>query len=425
VPVALNEFELPVTKVNEPMILRAKCVLPMDQPPIEDGAVAIEGDTIVAVGKSAEIRAAHSGEVRDLGERVLAPGLINAHCHLDYTRLRGEVEYRGSFTEWILQLVAAKQLHPDKEYVGGIQRGIEWLTRSGTTTIVNIESFPALIDQVVPTKLRVWWCLELMDFNRSEEAKAAATGALEFIATHSVARGGFGFSPHAPYTASGELYRLCAQYAYGRNIPLTTHLAESEEEDEMIRRGTGHMYDYFTLAGRDMSDCKRAGPTQLMSEYGVLGPHCIAAHVNYLTPVEVALLKQSGTHVVHCPKTHRFFNRGMPPLTIWKAQGINVCLGTDSMASNDNLSMLDEMQTLGQMFPHMSAEELLEFATVNAAKALNQGEKLGKIAGGAWADLIAVPLEIAGSDPYEAVVYADKKVSFSMVGGEVVFDEAK
>ncbi|HUJ70842.1 MAG TPA: amidohydrolase family protein [Verrucomicrobiae bacterium] len=407
------------------MILRAKCVLPMDQPPIEDGAVAIEGDTIVAVGKSAEIRAAHSGEVRDLGERVLAPGLINAHCHLDYTRLRGEVEYRGSFTEWILQLVAAKQLHPDKEYVGGIQRGIEWLTRSGTTTIVNIESFPALIDQVVPTKLRVWWCLELMDFNRSEEAKAAATGALEFIATHSVARGGFGFSPHAPYTASGELYRLCAQYAYGRNIPLTTHLAESEEEDEMIRRGTGHMYDYFTLAGRDMSDCKRAGPTQLMSEYGVLGPHCIAAHVNYLTPVEVALLKQSGTHVVHCPKTHRFFNRGMPPLTIWKAQGINVCLGTDSMASNDNLSMLDEMQTLGQMFPHMSAEELLEFATVNAAKALNQGEKLGKIAGGAWADLIAVPLEIAGSDPYEAVVYADKKVSFSMVGGEVVFDEAK
>ena len=407
------------------MILRAKCVLPMDQPLIEDGAVAIEGDTIVAVGKSAEIRAAHSGEVRDLGERVLAPGLINAHCHLDYTRLRGEVEFRGSFTEWILQLVAAKQLHPDKEYVGGIERGLDWLTRSGTTTIVNIESFPALIDQIPPPKLRVWWCLELMDFNRSEEAKAAATGALEFIAKHSVARGGFGFSPHAPYTASGELYRLCAQYAYGRNIPLTTHLAESEEEDEMMRRGTGHMYDYFTLAGRDMSDCKRAGPTQLLSEYGVLGPHCIAAHVNYLTSVEVALLKQSGTHVVHCPKTHRFFNRGMPPLNIWKAHGINVCLGTDSMASNDNLSMLDEMQTLGQMFPHMSAEEILEFATVNAAKALNQREKLGKIAAGAWADLIAVPLESAGSDPYEAVVYADKKVSFSMVGGEVVLDEAK
>jgi cytosine/adenosine deaminase-related metal-dependent hydrolase len=397
----------------------------MDQPLIEDGAVAIEGDTIVGVGKSAEIRAAHSGEERDLGERVLAPGLINAHCHLDYTRLRGEVECHGSFTEWILQLVAAKQLHPDKEYIEGIERGLEWLTLSGTTTVVNIESFPALIDQVVPTKLRVWWCLELMDLNRADEAKAAATGALEFIAAHSVERGGFGFSPHAPYTVSAELYRLCAQYARGRNIPVTTHLAESEEEDDMIRRGTGHMYDYFLRAGRDMSDCKRAGPTQLMSEYGVLGPNCLAAHANCLTPLEVALLKQTGTHVVHCPKTHRFFNRGMPPLNTWKAEGINVCLGTDSMASNDNLSMLEEMQTFGQMFPRMTAQELLEFATVNAAKALHQKGKLGSITAGAWADLIAVPLDGAGGDPYEAVVYADKTVSFSMVGGEVIVDESK
>src|ERR1017187_6964473 len=164
-PAPSNESGCRVTRVNETMIIGARYVLPMDQPPIEDGAVVVEDDSIVAVGKTSEIRAAHSGEVRDLGERVLAPGLINAHCHLDYTRLRGEVEFRGSFTEWILQLVAAKQLHPDKEYVGGIERGLDWLTRSGTTTIVNIESFPALIDQIPPPKLRVWWCLELMDFN--------------------------------------------------------------------------------------------------------------------------------------------------------------------------------------------------------------------------------------------------------------------
>src|SRR5277367_3711691 len=129
-PAPSNASEFPATRENDIMILRARYVLPMDHPPIEDGAVVIEGDTIVAVGKSAEIRAAHSGEVRDLGERVLAPGLINAHCHLDYTRLRGEVEYRGSFTEWILQLVAAKQLHPDKEYIGAIQKGLEMLSRT-------------------------------------------------------------------------------------------------------------------------------------------------------------------------------------------------------------------------------------------------------------------------------------------------------
>jgi cytosine/adenosine deaminase-related metal-dependent hydrolase len=407
------------------MILRARHVLPMDQPPIEDGAVAIEGDTIVAVGTHAEIRAAHTGDVRDLGERVLAPGLINAHCHLDYTRLRGEVEWRGSFTEWILQLVAAKQLHPDKEYVGAIKMGLDMLARTGTTTVVNIESFPGLIDQVLPTTLRVWWCIELIDLNRDAEARETVAGALGFIAAHPGVRGGFGFSPHAPYTASGEMYRLCAQYARGRNIPLTTHLAESEEEDDMFRRGAGHMYDYFLRAGRNMSDCKRVGPVQLMSEYGVLGPNCLAAHANCLTPLDVALLKQTGTHVVHCPNSNQFFHRGTPLLNTWREQKINVCLGTDSMASNHTLSMLDEMQTLGKMFPRLSAQEVLELATVNAAKALHQPEKLGRIAPGAWADLIAAPLEGAGGDPYEAIVYADKSVSFSMVAGEVIFDDAK
>ena len=219
------------------MIIRARHVLPMNQPPIEDGAVVVEGGDIVAVGKTSEIRAAHNGEVRDLGERVLAPGLINAHCHLDYTRLRGEVEWHGSFTAWILQLVAAKQLHPEKDFVDGIQRGLGMLARSGTTTVINIESFPGLLEQVLPTKLRVWWCLELIDLNRAEEANAVATGALEFIAAHSITHGGFGLSPHAPYTVSGELYRLSAQYAQARNIPLTTHVGESEEEDDMIRRG--------------------------------------------------------------------------------------------------------------------------------------------------------------------------------------------
>lgn len=407
------------------MILRARYVLPMDQPPIEDGAVVIEGDTVTAVGKTAEIRAAHAGELRDLGERVLAPGLINAHCHLELTRLRGEVEWRGSFIEWLLQLVAAKKLHSDKDYLSGFQIGLEQLTGSGTTTIVDVTSMPAILHQILPTKLRVWWCLELIDLNRSEDAKGIATEALEFIAAHPDVRGGFGFSPHAPYTVSAELYRLSAQYSRARNILLTTHLAESQEEDDMIRRGTGSMYDYFLRAQRDMRDCKRTGPSQLLAEFGVLGPNCLAAHANCLTPLDMALLKQTGTHVVHCPKTHRYFHRGTPLVQALREQGINVCLGTDSMASNDTLSMLDEMQTLARMFPRMSAQELLEMATLNGAKALRQEGKLGRIAPGAWADLIAAPLEGPGGDPYEAIVYANKEVSFSMVGGELIFDDTK
>jgi aminodeoxyfutalosine deaminase len=354
---------------------------------------------------------------------VLSPGLINAHCHLDYTDMVHEVECRGSFIEWILQLVALKQLRSDKQYLAAIQSGMTQLLKSGTTSVINIACFPPLIDQLPPSQLRIWWCMELIDFNRSDSAKDIVRQALEVIAAHQNVHGGFGLAPHAPYTVSGDLYRLAGQHTRARNILLTTHLAESEQEDDMFRRGNGPMYDYFLRAGRDMNDCRRVGPVQLLSEAGVLGPNCLVAHANCLTPLDVTLLKQSGTHIVHCPKSHRFFNRSTPLLSVFWQNNINVCLGTDSLASNDTLDMFAEMQALTREFPRLSADKVFAMATVCGAKALNLSDRLGKIAPGAWADLIAVPLDGEGVDPYEAVVFAENPVCFSMVGGRVAHNE--
>ena len=398
------------------MILRAKWVVPVATPPIENGAVAVEGDTVTAIGPSSDVT---GGDVRDLGEVVLAPGLINAHCHLDYTAFVNQVEWRGSFIEWILQLVALKQLKSEKQYLAGFKAGSEQLLKSGTTTVVNIESFPPLIDQIV-TPLRVVWCLELIDFKRTDTPEQLIADAVAVVDAHPGLR--FGLSPHAPYTASAELYRLAARYARGRHLLLTTHLAESEEEDDMFRRGTGHMYDYFSRAGRDMADCKHHGPVQMLQEMEGLTPECLVAHANCLTPVDVKLFAQTGAHIVHCPRTHRFFRRPTPLLESLVHAGVNVCLGTDSLASNDQLSMFAEMQELARTFPRWSAEQIFALATVNAAKALNQPDKLGKIAPGATADLIAVPLDGPIVDPYEAVVFAEKPVCFSMIEGKVVLE---
>lgn len=411
------------------MILRARTVLPMDRPPIANGAVVVEGDTIVAVGPAQDIRPAVAGDVHDLGDVVLLPGLINAHCHLDYTRMKCETEWRGSFIEWLLQLVALKGVHFDKDYLTGFEWGLDQLAKSGTTTVVNVESFPQLIDLWLAGKdarpslgLRIWWCLELIDFKREQSGQESFRSASEFIAAHRDILGGLGLSPHAPYSVSGELYRMAARYARSHKIPLTTHVAESQEEDDMIRRGTGHMYDYFLRAGRNMTDCKRVSPVQMLHEHEALGPNCLAVHANVLTPVDVGLLGQTGTHVVHCPKSHRFFNRDTPMIeSLWQ-QGVNVCLGTDSLASNDSLNMFEEMRTLAQVFPRLAAEKILPLATTCAAKALNLGSKLGKIAPGAWADLIAVPRDEQITDPYEAVVYTEKPVCFSMVGGKVLIE---
>jgi aminodeoxyfutalosine deaminase len=396
--------------------LRAKLVVPMGLPPIENGAVAIEGEKIIAVGPANEV----SGEVRDLGEVVLAPGLINAHCHLDYTNLVGQVPYRGSFIDWINTLVTLKQRQTAPQYLAAIQAGLAQLRTSGTTTAVNIESVLSVLDDVPASPLRISWCLELINYKSPVTAEQLVQKALAFVDSHPGRP--FGLSPHAPYTASAELYQLAARHARGRQLLLTTHLAESEEEDDMFRRGTGHMYDFFRRAGRDMSDCKRVGPVQLLNEMDVFSSSCLAVHANCLTQADVKLFAETGAHVVHCPRSHRFFQRPTALLDSLMHAGVNVCLGTDSLASNDRLDMFAEMQELAHSFPRWPAEVILTLATVNAAKALNQADTLGKIAPGAAADLIAVPLSGPVIDPYEAVVFAEAPVCFSMINGKVVLE---
>ena len=401
------------------MILRARTVLPMDRPPLDDGAVVVLGDTIAAIGPWQEVRAAHSEEVRDIGDGVLLPGLINAHCHLDYTDMAGQIPWRGSFADWIQQIVEQKKTRTLAGYAVAVRAGLEQLARTGTTTVVNIEAFPSLIAQFTETPIRIWWCPELVDLGRESATELMVDEIVGFLSARENATGGFGLSPHALYTASRSLYRAAACNARSRGWLLTTHLAESDEEDAMFRQGTGSMYDYFLRLGRNMSDCKHAGMVRTLAEVGALGPNCLAVHANYLTPPDVALLKQSGTHAVLCPRSHEFFKRRLPLLPTFREQGINVCLGTDSLASNDQLNLFAEMQTLIRQFSQMSPEQILQLATTGAAKALNQGEKLGRLAVGAWADMIAVPQDGAADDPYETVVFSNKPINFSMVGGKM------
>ena len=376
------------------MRLAAKWVLPMSGPPIENGVVEINGSTITAVGR-------HGAGDINLGDVVLLPGLINAHCHFDYTHFAGRVPYRGSFTDWLHDIVALKAQQSLPQFRAGIQAGIILALQTGTTTVVNIESFPELITQIPRTPLRVIWCPELIDLNRISHVLPVVGG---------------GLSPHAPYTASAALYRQCVQT--GRFM--TTHVAESLTEDEMFRQGRGALYDACQNLGRPMTDCGHSGPVELLQSYGVLGKNCLAVHANYLTDTDVQLLAATETSVAHCPKTHRFFGRATPPVLQLLQAGVNVCLGTDSLASNDTLNLFAEMRELAQVFPQLLPEQILRLATTQAARAVNAANQLGQITVGATADLIAVPV-CGYADPYAAVVFTGKPVTFMLIDGKVVF----
>jgi cytosine/adenosine deaminase-related metal-dependent hydrolase len=314
----------------------------------------------------------------DLGDAVLFPGLINAHCHLDYTDMRDQVPWRGDFRDWILRITKLKKLWTEEQYVASINRGLAELARTGTTSVVNIECFPKLVARLAPTPSRIWWCPELLDLTWSEESRRMVDDAVRWLETQPHG----GLAPHAPYTTTEPLYRLASRVARERGWVLTTHIAEDQREVPLV-------------------------------ELGVLGPNCLLAHANHLDEAEVESVASTGASVVHCPRAHRFFRRESAPWELWRRYGVNVCLGTDSLASNESLDIRAEMRALHQ-FP---SQEVLAMATVNAAKALNCEGKLGKITVGGLADLAAVPLD---GDPYESVVRSEKPVCFAMVGGKVV-----
>jgi cytosine/adenosine deaminase-related metal-dependent hydrolase len=395
------------------MIVRAKVVVTIDGPPIEDGAVAISGEKIIDLGKYPEVTKRHSEEVVDLGEQALLPGLINAHCHLDYTCLRGKIPRQKSFTDWIRAINGEKaKLSPDN-YIASINEGFLEAKRFGTTTMLNLTAFPELVSQIA-APIRTWWLTELIDVRDPSRANEIVDLAVEQLKSQEH----WGLAPHAPYTASTNLFRRCDKIA-----PLvSTHLAESREEMEMFCEARGPLYDFLSEIGRDMRDCGDETPAEkfLIEWICQIDKPCLLVHLNEMaeSDFELFAVSKAKFSVVHCPRSHEYF--GHSPFQFQKLRklGFNVCLGTDSLASNQDLSLFAEMRAFQKEFPKVSPEEILKMVTVNPARALRQEIALGKIRAGFFADLIALPVTRSTS-AIEEIIAFDRPVRWSMIGGRI------
>ena len=421
------------------MIIRARIVVTMDGPPIENGAVLVSGNRIAAVGKFSEIKrlpslaaglsASPSGrgsrvaagegkfEIIDLGDQVLLPGLINAHCHLDYTCLRGKIPRQRSFTDWIRLINAEKTKLSPNDYIASINDGFREAKRFGTATIANLTGFPELISEIKPP-IRTWWFAELMDIRQEISDQNLNALCIQV----SAAAGRWGLAPHAPFTASRNLYRRCEEIAEREDVLLTTHLAESREERMMFRHARGPLYEFLRGIGRDIGDCGDATPTEyFFGQKDSANRRYLLAHLNEVSDNDFDLLKGVArrSSIVHCPRSHKYF--GHSPFQFQKLQeiGFNICLGTDSLASNDDLSLFAEMRAFQKQFPNVSPEEIAEMVTVNPARALGQLDSLGKIRKDFAADLIAIPITTSASI-YEELIAFDRTVNWSMIGGRIL-----
>ncbi len=397
------------------MIIRSRIVVPMEGEPIDNGAVAISRDKITAVGRFDEIKLHQSGETLDLGDQILMPGLINAHCHLDYTMLRGKIPPLRSFADWIRSINTEKAKLTAEDYIDSINAGFAEAQRFGTTTIANLTAFPDLI-QTIEEPLRTWWFGELIDVRNPEQADRIADAAVESL--KSVTR--WGLAPHAPFTASARLYARCEEISRQKNVLLTTHLAESREEMQMFRDANGAAFSFLKEIGRPMDDCGAETPLSLFIRTRTIGPRWIIAHLNEIDAGDFELLSTAPKfHVAHCPRSHGFFAHAPFALERLRALGFNICLGTDSLASNSNLSLFAEMRELLRKEPGVSPEQAVEIATVNGADAFGQRNLLGRIRPGAYADLIALPIS-PGTGVFENIVGFEKTVSWMMVNGEIL-----
>jgi len=400
------------------MILRARTLVTMNGVPIDNGAVVIDGERIVDVGRFDEIIARHSGEILDLGEQALLPGLINAHCHLDYTSLRAKIPAQKTFTDWIRAIVLAKEKLSPHDYVASINEGFAEAKTFGTTAIVNLTAVPELIPKFA-APIRTWWVPELIDIRTSSDLPNL--NDLFGQVSHTLSLNNLGLGPHAPFTASANLYRHCEQMARRENVLLTTHLAESRDEMEMFSESHGPLFDFLAQIGRDHSDLHGASPVQHVAGFCGLDHRWLLVHMNEVAGSDIRTLCRARTlpHVVHCPRSHAYFRHSAFQFQKLREVGFNICLGTDSLASNGDLNLFAEMRAFEQNEPLISPRDILEMVTVNAASALSQSHQLGRVVTGFVADLIAVPCT-GSRTVFEEILAFDETVRWMMIAGKCV-----
>jgi len=285
-----------------------------------------------------------------------------------------------------------------------------------------------LISQIDPP-IRTWWFAELIDVRDPSRANELVDLAVESLKPAA----NWGLAPHALFTASANLYRRCEEVAHREHILLTTHLAESREEMSMFRDGAGPLYDFMRSIGRPMDDCGHETPlalfvntigappsTSLRTGSGrTLPTEWIIAHLNELAETDFELLEtfRGKFHVVHSPRSHDYFAHSAFAFERLRDLGFNICLGTDSLASNENLSLFAEMRAFRCGVPAVSPKEALEMVTVNGGRALGRPQILGRIRANYFADLIAIPCS-GITDVFEEILAFDQPVHWIMVNGK-------
>jgi 5-methylthioadenosine/S-adenosylhomocysteine deaminase len=393
---------------------------------IEDAGVAIKNGRIVAVGQRRDIlRRFTSSETVDARDKIIVPGLINGHTHIPMTLFRGLADDLD-LQDWLTKFIfPAEAKNVSEEFVrAGTRLGLAEMIRGGTTTYCDMYYFEdAIADETARAGVRGVLGETVIDFpvadnKTNAEAMAYVEKFVQKWKGHELITPAV--APHAPYTVSEEHLKAVRAFSDRTGAPIVTHISETKREVD------------------DSLKAKGASPIDYLARIGFLNDRVIAAHVVWPNAGEIGILKKAGVGVVHNPQSNMKLASGVAPVPQMLKDGVKLGLGTDGAASNNDLSMWEEMDTVAKLHKVfsgdpkvISAEEAFELATIRGAQALHLEKDIGSIETGKRADLVLVERDALNQIPlynvYSHLVYATKAsdVQTVIINGRIVMRDRR
>lgn len=378
------------------LLVSAKWVLPIapKNEVLDDHAVAINGGRIIDVLPREWAETKYDAEqTKHFGDHVLMPGLVNAHAHTPMNLFRGLADDL-KLMDWLQNHIwpAEGELINESSVRIGSKLAIAEMLRTGTTCFADHYMFPQATAEVVKTTgIRACLGLQMMDVPTKWAAngrEALDKGLAIYKSFEKHPRITWAWAPHAPYTTSDDTFERMVDINKDLGLPIHIHLHETQQEVN------------------DSIDEYRTRPIERLHDLGVLSPKFVGVHMTQVNNSDLELMQATGMHVVHCPESNLKLASGFAPMTEILAANVNVALGTDGAASNNDLNMFGELQTAALIAKAQSesplaipAAQALEMATINGAKAFGLDKEIGSLEVGKAADMIAIDLSAYFTQP--------------------------
>jgi cytosine/adenosine deaminase-related metal-dependent hydrolase len=364
-------------------------IYPVNSPPISFGIVETDDD-----GTIRNIRSTGGKPVEEAGLEfypgIIIPGMVNTHCHLEVSHLKGQIPEHTGISGFVSSLQKLRQIEPER-IIQAAAEADRVMYLQGISAVGDISNLEITLPIKKISRIRYHTFIEIYGFDPVVSAARFHHG-LHLAKLFSEAGLPHTLSPHAPYSVGEEMWNLLAG-ASSLTGRISMHHNESPEERALLENGEGRLADSFRLAGFDISHL----PAEAPDAFALLGKYLpasdwILVHNTLMNSIPSPAGIKQGVYWVLCPRSNQYIENLLPDIEGFAANGLTVCLGTDSLASNHSLSILDEMKVILDSVPGVDFDTVLRWATINGAHALDMQNQLGSIETGKRPGLVNIPV---------------------------------